>query len=206
MIDVSTFAAIGAAFLIVAVSPGPANLACATIAMGRGFGPAMLFGLGLSLGLAIWGVLAATGLGAVLHTSATALTVLKVLGGAYLFWLAFGSGRSAARSGSYVDSETKSGKWFLRGLLLNLSNPKSALAWLAALSVGLDPADPPTVVAVATLMCVGIGVLNYVVYSWLFSRGGVMGGYRRIRRWVDGVAASLFALAGFAMIRSALSR
>ncbi|MBM7068009.1 LysE family transporter [Actibacterium sp. 188UL27-1] len=57
----------------------------------------MLFGAGLSVGLAFWGVIAATGLGATLKASAHGLTLLKLLGGFYLLWMAYGAARSARR-------------------------------------------------------------------------------------------------------------
>ncbi|WP_420409111.1 LysE family translocator [Hoeflea sp.] len=199
--------AIAAAFFIVAVSPGPANIAVATVAMHSGRRPGLLFGLGLSVGLAFWGVVAATGLGVVLQNTTTFLTVLKLLGGAYLIWLAIQSGRSAARkSGAAEENQTRQGRWFLRGLLLNLSNPKAVVAWMAALSMGLGQETDAGAVATATVICMGLGFANYAGYALTFSLPGFMGGYRRLRRWIDGVVAGLFALAGFGLIRSALTR
>ena len=47
--------------------------------------------------LAFWGVVAATGMGALLQSSAYALSVVKVLGAAYLLYLAVQSARAAIR-------------------------------------------------------------------------------------------------------------
>lgn len=199
--------AIAAAFFIVAVSPGPANIAVATVAMHSGRRTGLLFGLGLSVGLAFWGVVAATGLGVMLQNTTTFLTLLKLLGGAYLIWLAIQSGRSAARkSVAAEEASTKQGRWFWRGLLLNLSNPKAVVAWMAALSMGLGQETDGRAVATATLVCMGIGFANYAGYALTFSLPGFMAGYRRLRRWIDGAVAGLFALAGFGLIRSALTR
>ncbi|WP_422369749.1 LysE family translocator [Hoeflea sp.] len=204
---VESLLAIAAAFFIVAVSPGPANIAVATAAMHSGRRPALLFGLGLSVGLAFWGVVAATGLGVMLQNTTTFLTLLKLLGGAYLIWLAVQSGRSAARkSGAAEEITTKHGRWFRRGLLLNLSNPKAVVAWMAALSMGLGQETDVSAVAAATLVCMGLGFANYAGYALIFSLPGFMAGYRRLRRWIDGAVAGLFALAGFGLIRSALTR
>ncbi|MBL4767101.1 MAG: LysE family translocator [Rhodobacteraceae bacterium] len=208
MIDFATLATIGAAFVVVASSPGPANLACATVAMSYGRKTAMIFALGLTLGLVFWGLLAALGLGAVLQGSATVLFVLKLCGAFYLLWLAYQSGRSALSTQKQTGPELVAGRWFLRGLILNLSNPKAVFAWMAALSVGLDPNDGLGAVAAATGLCAFIGLLNATGHAWLFSIGGVMAAYRRARHWFDGVAASLFALAGLGLglIRSAFTR
>lgn len=208
MIDLSTLFAVGGAFLIVASSPGPANLAAATVAMAQGRRVGAVFALGLSAGLAFWGLLAATGLGAVLQGSALALAVLKVFGGIYLIWLAVQSARSATQAGGQAPVPLQVGgrRWFLRGLLLNLSNPKAVFAWMAALSVGLDPNDGLATVAVATGLCAVIGLLNALGHVWIFSVPGMMASYRRLRRWIDGTVAALFAGAGLGLLRSALSR
>lgn len=206
MIDAGNLAAIAAAFVVVASSPGPANLATASVALTHGQRTALIFAAGLSTGLAFWGVLAAFGLGAVLQTSLTALMLLKIAGGLYLLWLAWQTGRAAMRTDVLRAPDIPPGRWFLRGVLLNLSNPKAVFAWMAALSVGMGPEQGNGAVVVATLMCGGIGVLNATGWALLFSRPRMMAGYRRVRRWIDGIVAGLFALAGLGLIRSALAR
>lgn len=193
------------AFLVVTVSPGPANIAVATVAMSSGRAKALLFGFGLSVGLGFWGLVAATGLGAILQTSVTVLTALKVAGGLYLLWLALQSARSAARGARVSEIKMRPGNWFLRGLVLNLSNPKAVVAWTAALSMGHGSGDTAGPLIVATMLCVVIGFVNYTGYALAFSVAGFMTGYRRLRRWIDGAVASLFAAAGFALLRSAFS-
>lgn len=195
-----------AAFVVVAAAPGPATLALATVAMRTGRGPGLRFGLGLSAGLAFWGLVAAAGLGALLQASAQALTVLKLLGGAYLLWLAVGAARSAWKGTDDDAAKTGRSAWFRQGLLLNLSNPKAVLAWMATLSLGLDAQGGVAQVMIFTALCSGAGCAIYAVYALAFSVGGVRAGYQRARRWIDAAAAGLFALAGFGLIRSALSR
>ncbi len=206
MIDYTTLLAVGVSFWVIAASPGPANISNAAIAMRHGRRASLIYGLGLSVALVIWGTLAATGMGAVLQASAWLLAVLKVLGGCYLLWLAWQSGRSALRKEAAEVGEIGVGRWFWRGLILNLSNPKSVIAWMAALSMGLDPADTALSVLLTTLVCVAVAFLNNLSYSLIFSMGGMMAVYRRCRRWIDGASAALFATGGLALIRSAASR
>ncbi|WP_300063415.1 LysE family transporter [uncultured Roseobacter sp.] len=211
MIDWTGLFAIFAAFFIVAVSPGPATLAVSTISAGLGRRPGMLFGAGLGVGLAFWGLVAATGLGAVLQTTTHLLAAIKVAGGLYLLWLAYGSARSALRKntadgGDINGSATKTGHWFLKGLMLNMSNPKAVVAWMAALSVGLGADDGAASIAVATAGCMVIGFAIYAGYAFAFSVGAVMERYSRCRRWIDGTVAALFALSGLTLLRSALQR
>ena len=206
MVSIPTLIAVGLSFWIVAASPGPANLSNAAIAMRYGRRPSLIYGLGLSVALVFWGILAATGMGAVLQASASALIVLKVIGGLYLLYLAWQSGKSATTAGAPKIADISGGRWFWRGVILNLSNPKSVIAWMAALSMGLDPSGSVASVVLTTLVCVVVAFLNNLTYSLVFSMGGMMAAYRRFRRWIDGVSAALFSLAGFALIRSAFTR
>ncbi|MCC0012752.1 MAG: LysE family transporter [Rhodobiaceae bacterium] len=194
------------AFAVVTASPGPANIATATVAMRRGRRNSLIFGAGLAFGLAFWGVIAATGMGAVLQGSVRFLMALKILGGLYLLWLAFQSGRSALRASGSGPRTMAEGQWFLRGLILNLSNPKAVVAWMAALSMGMGADSGSGQVMLATAICMALGFANYTAYAMAFSLPGFMAGYQRFRRWIEGVVAALFATAGFALIRSALAR
>lgn len=201
-----SLAAILAAFLVVTVSPGPANIAVATIAMSRGRRRGLRFGLGLSAGLAFWGIVAATGMGAVLQASANALLFLKIAGGLYLLWLALQSCRSALKPVREEAVDRSGGGDFLRGLFLNLSNPKAVVAWMAALSMGLGAEDGSGGVVLASVLCGIIGVLNYTGHAFAFSLPGFMTAYKRFRRRIDGLVGLLFAAGGFGLIRSAFAR
>ncbi len=196
----------GLAFFIVAVTPGPANISNATIAMSHGRKISLVYGTGLSCGLVFWGLIAASGMGAVLQSSIYVLMTLKILGGLYLLWLAYQSAGAAQQADNAAYKVTAGRTWFLRGLILNISNPKSVMAWLAALSVGLKPDDGLMSLAAATTVCIVVGFTNNTLYSLIFSLPGMMRSYQRFRRWILGVSAVLFALAGFGLIRSAFSR
>ena len=206
MIDFGTLITVGGAFWIIAATPGPANISNAAIAMQYGRKISLTYGFGLSVALVFWGILAATGMGAVLQTSTVVLTALKLFGGAYLLWLAWQSGSSAVRTRALEFKTTGNGRWFWRGVILNLSNPKSVVAWMAALSMGLNPNDSLTEVIATTLVCIVVAFFNNISYSLIFSTNGMMAVYQRFRRWFEGVSAAFFALAGFGLIRSAFSR
>lgn len=194
------------AFAIVTISPGPANIAVAAVSMRSGRQNGLLFGAGLALGLGFWGLVAATGLGVVLQASEYALIVMKLLGGFYLLWLAYQSAASATSPDTISFRQQDNGQWFLCGLLLNLSNPKAVVAWMAALSMGLGENIGSGQVWLASALCMILGLVNYFCHALVFSVPGVMDGYRRFRRWIDGCVAGLFAIAGFSLLRSAFSR
>lgn len=206
MIDVVSLSVSAVAFYAVAVTPGPANLSNATIAMSYGRKTSLTYSLGLSFGLVFWGLIAASGMGAVLQGSVYLLMGLKIVGGLYLLWLAFLTARSANLADPEDLPAPTEKRWFLRGLILNVSNPKSVIAWMTALSVGLDSNDGLQAVVATTVVCTAVGFINNALYSYLFSIGGMMRVYRRFRRRIDGAAAVLFSLAGLGLIRSAFAR
>ena len=206
MPDFANLILIASAFFVAAASPGPATLAAATVSMSAGRRGGLLFGLGLSVGLAFWGLVAATGLGAILQSSVYVLAILKALGGLYLLWLAFNSAKSATRQDEVEPGYSAQKRFFSRGLLLNLSNPKAVFAWMAVLALGLGPENGSTHLILATVSCMLLGFLIYAAYALIFSTTGAMALYRKARRWVEGIVAGLFALAGFALLRSAFER
>ncbi len=77
----------------------------------------------------------------------------------------------------------------MRGVVLNLSNPKAVIAWIAALSMGLEVGGDVSHVIAATAICIALGFVNYALYAMAFSVPGVMAGYRRFNRWIEGIVA-----------------
>ncbi|OED44174.1 lysine transporter LysE [Chromatiales bacterium (ex Bugula neritina AB1)] len=206
MIDLASLLSIGAAFFLVAVSPGPATFSNATVAMTHGRKVSFVHGLGLTCGLIFWGIIAASGMGAVLQGSLYLLMALKIFGGLYLIRLAYIFAQSAWHPDTEEQATINSRNWFAKGLLLNVSNPKSVIAWMAALSIGLDSNDGVWSVVAATIVCIVVGFSVNLLYTVLFSMKGMMLGYQRCRRWINGTVAGLFALAGIGLIRSAFAR
>jgi threonine/homoserine/homoserine lactone efflux protein len=205
--DFVSLLVIALAFFVVAVTPGPANISNAIIAMSMGRATSLIYGAGLSAGLVIWGIVAASGLGAVLQSSVYLLTILKLLGGLYLLWLAYSTARTSFRLEEQhqrpISAEMEATKWFFRGFVLNISNPKTVIAWLAALSVGLDSGDGISALLVAVVVCVVVGFATNAMYSLVFSVRGMMQIYQRISHWINRLAAAFFAIAGLGLIRSA---
>lgn len=206
MSDALPVLAAASAFFVIAISPGPATVGAAAVSLAQGRRAGLRFAAGLAVGLAAWGVLAASGLGALLAVSERVLLVLKLVGATYLLWLAWGAGCAAARPDASRMQTVLSARPFRQGLLLNLSNPKGVFAWLAALSLGLGSGAGWVSVWSATALCALIGYLVYLPWVFAFSTARAMRLYARARRWVDGVVAGLFALAGLGLLRSALVR
>ena len=125
--------------IIVELTPGPnmATLASLTLERGRRAGFAGV--AGIALGLAVVGVLASLGLTALISGSPFLYQVLRWGGILYLLYLAYDAWRDAGASD--IAREPKDhGSLFLRGLTINLLNPKAAVFYVAILPNFVDPA------------------------------------------------------------------
>ncbi|TFG86887.1 MAG: LysE family translocator, partial [Hyphomicrobiales bacterium] len=169
------------------------------MAMAEGRRTALVFATGVATGSAIWGLLAAVGLGAVILSHAWAIEVLRYAGAAYLLWMALKSLRSAMRPGAAKVQTPVMGDWgavYLKGLLLHLTNPKAVLFWAALFSVIVSPTAPLRDILVVGLSCLTLSLCIFFGYAVLFSSARAIAGYLRLRRWFDGVFALFFGVAG----------
>ena len=126
------------AFLLGIASPGPNVLAVIGTSMEVGRKSGMALASGVALGSLCWALLTVVGLSALLSAYAFALTIIKVGGGLYLLWLAYKSFK-AARSKHDIDASAIAGGkrslfgYALRGFIVQMTNPKAALAWIEQL-------------------------------------------------------------------------
>lgn len=203
MINIASLIIISSTFFVITASPGPATLALASTSMSSGRIVGLKFCAGLTIGLAFWGAIAATGLGSALQASNQALSFLKFLGGIYLFWLAWCSARSALINKSNKISTVDIRKSFSLGVILNLSNPQAVFAWMATLALGASDSTGTTQVIVATLVCIVLSFVVYAFYALVFSTPKVMNWYNNTKKWIDIIVAVLFTVASIALIKSA---
>ena len=134
----ATFAV--AAFALVAL-PGPnmIYLVAASVSDGRRAG--LLSALGIETGTLVHTVAAAVGLSALLASSATAFSIVKYAGAAYLIYLGVRTLR--ARGEAHAAAPPSAGRHVYRqAMLTQLLNPKVAVFFLAFLPQFVDPHRP----------------------------------------------------------------
>ncbi|MBF0586941.1 LysE family translocator [Prosthecochloris sp. N3] len=180
MIPVDTLIAFFAASLLLALVPGPDNLFVLAESAARGARAGLMITIGLCTGLLVHTAAVAAGIATLLAVSPVAFTLLKLAGAAYLLWLAW----QALATGS-SDSETtasqpeRSGRaLYLRGILMNISNPKVALFFLAFLPQFTDPMRGPVALQTVLLGLVFI-IAALSVFSVISLSAGALGGYLR---------------------------
>ena len=129
------------ASLALAVAPGPDNLFVLSQSTLFGSRSGLLVTLGLCTGLLLHIAAATLGVAAILQTSPLAFNLLKAVGAAYLVLLAVQAFRAGA-AGLEVSSHSGSGArtLYFRGIIMNVTNPKVALFFLAFLPQFTDGA------------------------------------------------------------------
>jgi threonine/homoserine/homoserine lactone efflux protein len=175
-------------FLLVAattvLSPGPGVVMTLTNSLRHGFRGTFAGIVGISFGAFAVAALSATGLGVLLAASATAFTVMKYLGATYLVYLGVRLWRAPAvrLDGSRSSVRTGSGRRFLEGLTLQLTNPKAIFFFLSVFPQFVDHSRPGgrqfallvlTYSALVVLIHSGYALTAERARGWLTSeRGG----------------------------------
>ncbi len=140
MISLDTALAFFTLSLILGFAPGPDNIFVLMQSATEGRRAGMVVVLGLCAGLVVHTLAIALGLAAVFASSATAFTVLKIVGAAYLVYLAWGAFRAPTGDLTGQPLRQRSmGRLFVRGLVMNLTNPKVVFFFLALLPQFVQP-------------------------------------------------------------------
>ena len=153
--------------VLLALSPGPDNLfvLMQSATGGRRAGWAVV--AGLMLGVLLQTLAVTLGLAALFAASATAFTVLRLVGAVYLLYLAWGAWRApatlAAGGGASHAQPPAWSRLMLRGVVMNLSNPKVVLFFLALLPQFVQPGRGPV-----ALQLLWFGLLFIVAATLVF--------------------------------------
>ena len=140
MIPIETAALFMLASLALAIAPGPDNLFVLTQSALHGRQAGLLVTLGLMTGLVVHTAAVSLGLAALFQTSALAFNGLKVLGALYLLYLAWQAFRADAAKPGELPAAPSLRSLYGRGVVMNLSNPKVAIFFMAFLPQFADPA------------------------------------------------------------------
>ena len=202
--------------LLLNIAPGPDTLYIVSRSASHGWRGGSVAALGITAGCFVHIFAAALGLSALLAASATAFTVLKWAGGAYLVWMGVSMLRNEKGVRTPSDKEASDAASsndpalpdsapspfagiFAQGFATNALNPKVALFFLAFLPQFIDPNAPNKALAFVFLGC----VFNFNAAFWnqfvawsaaRIARG--MRGSARLRTWLNRAIGSVFIYLG----------
>jgi len=189
------------ASLALGAAPGPDNIFVLTQSALYGRLAGIVVTLGLCSGIFVHTAAVALGVAAVFQTSALAFTALKIAGAGYLFYLAIGAWRAGASDiASNKQPRLPLPKLYWRGVVMNITNPKVAIFFLAFLPQFADPARGPVALQIIALGGVFV-VATLLVFGAVAIGGGTLGGFLQRSPWAQAmmnkVAGVIFA--GLAM-------
>lgn len=186
--------------MIVILLPGTGVIYSLAYGLGHGWRASVLAAFGCTLGIVPHIVASIAGLAVLLHASALAFQVIKILGVAYLLYMAWSVVREAGPL--QVSEERKPAapaKIIVNGILLNILNPKLSLFFLAFLPQFVPAnAAAPTVtmlllaavfMALTFIVFVGYGACASLARAYVISRPRVM-------TWLRRCFAGAFAVLG----------
>jgi threonine/homoserine/homoserine lactone efflux protein len=188
----SSLLAFGAASVVLLLIPGPAVTYIVNRSVADGRSVALASVAGIELGNFMHVLAATEGLSAVLATSATAFTVVKWLGAAYLIVVGVITLATRPERLQAETTRTSYRRAFTQGVVINTFNPKVALFFLSFLPQFIEPGQGPTWLQSLILgtLFVLLGFLTDGSWALLASavRGLLLRGKAMpfIRRWVSG--------------------
>ncbi|MDD2546438.1 MAG: LysE family translocator [Burkholderiaceae bacterium] len=187
--------------VLLGLTPGPDNIFVLLESAQRGWRAGMAVVIGLCSGLVVHTAAVSLGLAAVFAASALAFTVLKFCGAAYLAWLAWQSLRAPAVTQTTASTPVSTasvagwGRMAGRGMVMNLSNPKVLVFFLAFLPQFADPLRGEVAPQLAVLGLVFMGA-TLVVFGAIACFSGLFGALlqrnARAQTWLHRVAGWVF--------------
>lgn len=174
--------------LLLGIAPGPDNIFVLTQSALFGARAGIITTLGLASGLCVHTAAVAAGVAALMRASSWAFLALKIFGACYLCWLAWLSWRAKADT---VNEKAQSFPGYCalywRGVIMNISNPKVLLFFLAFLPQFCVPGAWP-----AWLQIVYYGLLFIIATLLVFWTVAFLGG--RLASWLNRSASAQLAM------------
>ena len=141
MIPLEVLGTLFVASAVLALAPGPDNIFVLTQSALHGRSAGLFVTMGLCTGLLVHTAAVSFGVAALIQTSQYAFTILKFAGAAYLLYLAVQAFRAAgSKIPTGANSRLAGRQLYLRGIIMNVTNPKVSIFFLAFLPQFADPA------------------------------------------------------------------
>ena len=174
MFEFETILTFVTASVLLALAPGPDNIFVLTQSVTEGRKAGFIVTAGLCTGLLFHTAAVAFGVAVIFNTSVVAFNMLKMLGVAYLLYLAWKSFKagSVKLDSSKTSGRTSYVKLFRKGIILNITNPKVSIFFLAFLPQFTTPGNGN--VSLQMLVLGGVFIMATIpVFSGVSLLGGI---------------------------------
>ncbi len=203
MIPIETLLLFLATTIVVVISPGPAAIVVTGEAASNGFKKSFSVILGIAIANVVFFALSATGIAALIIASNVLFTAIKWIGVAYLLYLGFGAIMGSAGPLTISPSRREVAsyhKTFIRGFILEASNPKALLYFSAILPQFIDISRP--VLPQFAMLCfitLIIDLCCYSLYAYLGNKSNKVAISPFIIKSINRTAGGLLIFAGVKM-------
>ena len=197
MIPLESIAIFFTASVALALAPGPDNIYVLTQSAVQGRAAGLFVTLGLCTGLLVHTAAVSLGVAAIFAASAVAFNALKIVGAAslaYLAWRAFRAGASDLMPNR--NAAIRSRHLYARGIIMNVTNPKVAIFFLAFLPQFADPSrgSLPLQMVVFGIIFIVAALLVFGSIAWFAGLlGERLGKSARAQIILNRVAGTVFA-------------
>ena len=203
MIPIDTLLLFFVTTFVVVLSPGPAVIAVVAESASNGFKRSLWVILGIAVANALFFIMSATGIVALVLASNLLFTVIKWMGVAYLLYLGISAlfGRSGALSIKPANKgKGNYNKVFLRGFILEISNPKALLYFSALLPQFIDLSRPiAPQIAILGLITFVLDFICYGFYGYLGWKSSNAGLKPIVVKLINKTAGTMLIFAGLKM-------
>jgi len=196
MPSIETLSAFFLASALLALVPGPDNVFVLTQSALHGKLSGLIVMLGLCTGLLVHTGAVAFGVAVIFQASAFAFTLLKVVGAGYLLYMAWQICRATPEQVRMQGNQQKSlGALYRRGIIMNVTNPKVSIFFLAFLPQFTDPRRGT--ISLQMVVLGGIFIMaTILVFGTVAMVGGVLGDWfnrsPRAQKIINRVAGGVF--------------
>jgi threonine/homoserine/homoserine lactone efflux protein len=204
MIPVETLGTFFVASILLGLAPGPDNVFVLTQAALYGRSSGLAVTGGLCTGLIVHTLAVAFGVAVIFQASALAFTALKLAGAGYLLWLAWQAFRApATRFDGAGTAPVGLFGLYRRGIIMNLTNPKVSLFFLAFLPQFAAPERGPLPLQLI-LLGVAFIVATILVFGSIALLAGTLGGWLQrsasVQRTLNRVAGAVFVVLALTLV------
>ncbi|WP_395689706.1 LysE family translocator [Aestuariivirga sp.] len=200
--DLFALVSIGAIQLLAVISPGPSFLITARTAVAQSRADGLKVALGLGAGTVIWSSAALLGLNAVFHAVPVLFMAMKAAGALFLLYIAWMIFRHAAEPLRIEDGAERLSNTFLKGFLVQISNPKVAV-FFGSIFIAMLPAQVPLWMSLALIAIVSFNELWWFsAVALFFAAPPVRRVYLRAKPWIDRVTGLFLGALGLRLLWS----
>lgn len=207
MTVMQSLTSLGGIFLLACCSPGPVFLLIVSVAARQGRADGMRVGFGVAAATFVWSSFTILGLGAIMASVVWSQTVIRLIAGAYLFWLGIKMVRSGLQSKASVETNAQFYKSpFRNGFFASLTNPKALAFFGSAFALTLPAAPSLHYNMAAVCLLTLLSALWHVGLALLFASAPMQQSYKVMKRQIDLSVGVVLACMGGGLIAQSFRR